>query len=401
MLSHVEFYRKLDKMLAKIDILTEKEDFMISIIQQLEDTFGLSLHFQNGLLYEEGATQFYILDNSICESKSYHAPALLPLESEAVQLLIKHNCYIYDNPKISVAPEIQERGVYTIPGGILIQGNEKRWIILFEITSGWIREEIEFCFNIVRRAIEYRIFSNAFQTNLESAARIQQSLLPRKAPRFPGYQMAARMEPAELVGGDLFDFFDFDSNTFGVSIGDAVGHELHAALLVRDVVTGLRMGIEKEMKITYAFQKLNRVLHRSIYSSAYVTLFYAEIEQQGNMFYVNAGHPAAVLIHGDEHQMLAATGTVIGPLPEFRITRSYNYLPPGAILVLYTDGIFERRNKVGDYFSIERLIRIVTENQNLSADEILATLFQSALEFGNMQPWEDDVTLVIIKRLSD
>jgi serine phosphatase RsbU (regulator of sigma subunit) len=71
-----------------------------------------------------------------------------------------------------------------------------------------------------------------------------------------------------------------------VAVGDASGHRLPAALLVRDVVTGLRMGVEKEMKMAEAMRKLNRVIHRSTLSANFVSLCFAQIESTGNVFYV-------------------------------------------------------------------------------------------------------------------
>ena len=92
---------------------------------------------------------------------------------------------------------------------------------------------------------------------------------------------------------------------------------------MRDVVTGLRMGIEKELKIAHVFEKLNRVIHRSRLSSRFVSVFYGELEADGNLVYVNAGHqpPDPVLPRperpdGPRDQELSVGGTVIGPLPE-------------------------------------------------------------------------------------
>ena len=92
------------------------------------------------------------------------------------------------------------------------------------------------------------------------------------------------------MGGDFYDFHDLGEGTLGIAIGDASGHGLPAALLVRDVVTGLRMGIEKELKVAHVFEKLNRVIHRSRLSSRFVSVFYAELDRDGNLVYVNAGH---------------------------------------------------------------------------------------------------------------
>jgi sigma-B regulation protein RsbU (phosphoserine phosphatase) len=400
MISHTEFYHKLDAMLANIEHLDEKKDYLFSILKRLEHTFGDNLHFASGRLYEESTTEFFLLETMTASMANLQLPAVLSLESSAVQLVLKHGCYIYDKPEVSLAPPILVREHYSIPVAIAIQGSEKRWLLIFELRSGWIREEVEFCFNIVRRALEYKLSYEAIKSNLISAAKIQQSLLPRKVLTIPGFQIAARSKPAELVGGDLYDFFDFDFGTFGVAIGDSAGHDLPAALLARDVVTGLRMGIEKEFKITYAIRKLNRVIHRSTYSSAFATLFYSEIESDGSMFYVNAGHPPPLLVHENTIHLLEANGQILGPLPEITLKRAYTYLPPNGVLVLYTDGLLERRNQAGENFSIDRLKQLVLEYQHQNADDLLQLLFENVYQFGAEQPWEDDVTLVILKRIT-
>ena len=184
---------------------------------------------------------------------------------------------------------------------------------------------------------------------------IQQSLLVEEPPPFAGYEIAARSVPAEEVGGDFFDFLPFDDELLGLAIGDASGHGLPAALLVRDVVTGLRMGIEKDLKIAQVFARLNRVIHRSNLT-AFISVFYGELEASGNIVYINAGHPPPLIFSKKGPVTgLATGGTVIGPLPEARFLHGHARLDPGDVLVLCTDGILERRNPDGEFFGEERL----------------------------------------------
>jgi sigma-B regulation protein RsbU (phosphoserine phosphatase) len=227
---------------------------------------------------------------------------------------------------------------------------------------------------------------------------IQRSLLPAEAPVLEGFELAGRSQPAELVGGDLYDFLLFEDATFGVSIGDASGHGLPAALLVRDVVTGLRMGMEGQMKMAYTLRKLNQVIHRSTFSTRFASLFYGEVEANGNLIYVNAGHPPPLLIRGDRVQQLQATGMVIGPLPELPLRRAYAFFEPGAVLVLYTDGIFERSTPARGAFGLERLTALVTAHQHLPAPDLVDLIFDAVFSFGNEEDWEDDATLVVVKR---
>jgi sigma-B regulation protein RsbU (phosphoserine phosphatase) len=255
--------------------------------------------------------------------------------------------------------------------------------------------------NAVRTALNYRLFSDAVKSDLQQAAYIQQSLLPANAPQTPGYQIAGRSQPAELVGGDFYDYFPFDDDMFGVSIGDASGHGLPAALLVRDVVTGLRMGLEKEWKMVHTLEKLNRIIHRSTYSSRFISLFYGEFENNGNIIYVNAGHPAPLLVHGDHIRELQASGTIIGAMPAITLHRAYAYFEPGGVLVMYSDGIFERQNRKEENFSIARLKELVVQNQSKRAQELLDLIFDAVYEFGNRAKWEDDATVVVVRRVGE
>jgi sigma-B regulation protein RsbU (phosphoserine phosphatase) len=209
------------------------------------------------------------------------------------------------------------------------------------------------------------------------------------------------------VGGDFYDFHDLGDGILGLSIGDASGHGLPAALLVRDVVTGLRMGIEKELKVAHVFEKLNRVIHQSRLSSRFVSVFFAELERDGQIVYVNAGHQPPIVFFRDPRpgqacdMELTVGGTVVGPLPEARFHRGFARLHPRELLVMCTDGILERRDANGEFFGTDRLRATVREMQDEPAQAILERLFEASEKWGAGRPWEDDATIVVLKRLAD
>jgi sigma-B regulation protein RsbU (phosphoserine phosphatase) len=400
MITPKNFYRKLDNLIAKIGKERSNQYFLSSILDDLEKTFGDDLQIAHGRLYKESGDDF-VLVSPPGKPKHPRASPRLSARTEAIKRLLENGSYIYDTPDLSIDPQINMQDEYTIPAAFYIRRRGKRWLFIFELKSGWVREEIEFCLNAVRTALNYRMFSDAVKNEYEQAALIQRSLLPASTPQVRGYQIAARSDPAELVVGDFYDFFEFDEEMFGVSIGDASGHGLLAAMLVRDVVTGLRMGLEKEMKMVHTIKKLNSVLHRSTYSSRFVTLFYAEIEHNGNLIYVNAGHPAPLLVSGDQVQELKANGTILGVLPEIAIQRSIARFELNSVLVMYSDGIFERLNHDGEQFGLERLKKLVIKNQNKSAQEILDLIFETVFQYGNGKNWEDDATVVVMKRVNE
>ena len=211
--------------------------------------------------------------------------------------------------------------------------------------------------------------------------------------------MAQRSHAAEEVGGDFFDYRNvLSEEVLGIAIGDASGHGLPAALLVRDVVIGLRMGLEKDLRIASVFQRLNRVIHESTLSSKFISVFYAELEKDGTLTYVNAGHPSPLLVSLTSVERLATGGTVIGPLPEVRFKRGLAVLNPDSCMVMCTDGIIERRNGDDEFYGEHRLIETVRKNLARPVHDILTAVFKECEGFGGGRPFDDDATLVIVKR---
>lgn len=400
MLDPKTFSRKLDFLLTKISRDKTAKNFLFSIVTELEKVFGDDLHIDNGRIYEEDEDSNFMLIHPPQKANGTRPAEKLLRSSEGVRRLLKHSSYIYDEWNFSIDQEISKQQDYTVPAAILVHSPTERWIFVFELKSGWVREEVEFTLNAVRTMLDYRLMADAVQSEMERAVHIQQSLLPSGPPEIEGYEIAARSQPAELVGGDLYDYIIFDNKSFGICIGDASGHGMPAALLVRDVVTGLRMGLEKEMKMVYTLKKLNRVIYRSTYSSAFISLFYGELESNGNLIYVNAGHPAPFLVSGERVRELGSSGLILGALPDIQLSRDIVRILPGDVLVLYTDGLFERENGVGQQFGLRRLRQFVLRNAAMSAQELVEAVFEEVYAFGNRQKWSDDASLMVVKKLA-
>lgn len=394
------FYQKLDVILNKIKEKTGA-NFLIAMVVDLEKTFKEELNFANGRLYEYEEDQNFVLIYPSIGSAAAPMVARIPAASEIAGFVLRHGAHIYDHPHTHNGFSITSPKDHIVPVAFSVGSSEKQWIFVYDLMSGWKREEIDFCFNAVRAMLNLRLFADAMRKDLQQAVDIQQSLLPDNPPTISGYQIALRSEASGIVVGDLYDFYQFNGELFGVCIGDAMGHGLPAALLVRDVVTGLRMGLEKEMKMVYTIKKLNRVLHRSTYSTRFASLFYGEIERDGHLIYVNAGHPPPLLVNDHHVQKLRATGIILGGFPEIDLHRSYSLVKPGSALVMYSDGIIERINHEGKNFGIDRLKKLLRQNHDKNAEEILNMIFDAVYEYGNRKKWRDDATVIIVKRMNE
>lgn len=397
-------YRRLDSLFAGLDPEQPQAELLEGFLEQAFKTLKDDLRLRAGLLYEERRDAF-ALTRTVGDPGSPVAeeidPALPPIRE-----VFRHRVYIFADPGAPASPQALGWLPARAAAAVVIGRRPKRALLVFVLADGWVHEELDFTLNTVRAALGSRLMDERVRGSFEKAAEIQQSLLVEEPPAFAGYDLAARSVAAEEVGGDFYDFHDLGDGILGFAIGDASGHGLPAALLVRDVVTGLRMGIEKELKVAHVFEKLNRVIHRSRLSSRFVSVFYAEIEAEGNVVYVNAGHQPPLVFFRDpasgqpSEVELGIGGTVIGPLPEARFKRGIARIRPGEVLVGCTDGILERRDAKGEFFGLEGLRAVVRESQGEPAQVIVDRLFEASNAWGEKRPWEDDATIAILKRES-
>jgi len=277
-------------------------------------------------------------------------------------------------------------------------GERCQRILSFNVAPDVSREGILFSLSLIRQAISQRLREKHFASILEEAQAIQHSILPQRPPQFHGFDIYGRTSPAEGVSGDYFDFISMAEGVLGLAIADATGHGLPAALVVRDIHMGLRMGVDRDFKIVRTLQKLNHIIHRSRLSTKFVSLFYGELEANGTFIYSNAGHPPPFMVKADgQVLMLREGGPILGPTPEATYYRGYVKLAPDDVLFLFTDGIVEATDAKGVEFGVDRLVRLVKKHRALPAAEI------TQIVLDRVAKWEktpnDDRTVVVARGL--
>src|SRR5262245_36384255 len=243
-------YRRLDSLLAGIDPRRSQAKVLEGFLEDSFRALAPELRLRAGLLYAEGRESF-ALKKTVGQPGGTVADTL-PIATPPLSLVLEHFVYIFGDPEAESSPS--RLGFFPRPAAaaLLVGRRPKRHAIFFLLGDGWVREGLDFALNTVRAALGSRLTDERVRGSVREAAEIQQSLLVEEPPAFPGFDLACRSIPTEEVGGDFYDFLEFGGGEMlGLAIGDASGHGLPAALLVRDVVTGLRMGIEKDLKVAY------------------------------------------------------------------------------------------------------------------------------------------------------
>ena len=382
------FYRKLDALLTRIGEGASMKEMLSLVLDELVESVGEDLGIKSGCVYRLSGKSYRKTDQ-LSGSGTESWPVSIPKDGEAIELLSRHKSYIFVD---TVDPPWGRNSV------AVLFGEDDEYLLVFMLDEGWVRETLQFSLNTIRSTLNFSSSTSRFSADLQEAYEIQKSLLPRIEPEFEGYEIAGRMEAAERVGGDLYDFSALEEGVLSFAVGDASGHGLPAALLARDVVTGLRMGMEKEMKISGVLRKLNTVINRSRLSTRFISLFYGELELSGTLVYVNAGHPPPILFKSDSIERLDVGGTILGPLEDTEFNRGFAFMDPGDLLVIFTDGILEATNADGDIYDEERLIEFVKANISSPAYEIIRGLFTEIRDFAGSVRLQDDTTAVVIRR---
>lgn len=369
--------------------------------QFLVDQFSEELGLTGGRIYAAENAHYELMTTFGAASK---APIGLriPRSYSAIEQLFDEGAIIMDRADPSLDETLEgELGTRDRFAAIVVA--DGGYVLSFDVHPEANVQEILPALNLFRLAINQKLREERMQTLLKDAHQIQTSILPRRIPTYGDYELAARSIPAEVVGGDFYDFITISDTTFYVVVADAAGHGLPAALQVRDVYTGLRMGLLREYKLTRTLERLNQIIHRSRVATKFVSLVLAELDIGGTVLYSNAGHPPPILVRaGGTIELLETRGMILGPRPMVRYPIDLVSLKPGDLLALYTDGITEAVHpNTAEEYGIPRLTKVLLDHRRHQAGEILERVFADVVEHSGRTAPEDDQTLLLIRRHPD
>ena len=252
------------------------------------------------------------------------------------------------------------------------------------------------------KLFEDTIEKQRMEKELKNAAEIQRKLLPVGTPDFQGYEVSGYNDPCREVGGDYFDFIDRGPRRMGFAIGDVSGKGTGAALMMATVRASFRAHLESPCTLPGLIASLNETIVQSANSNNFVSFFYGEVDgATGRLESVNAGHNPPLLVRASgEVERLKADGLILGVFAGVKHKQSENVLNPGDLLVAYSDGVTETMNETGEEFGEERLAGLLLENRTSSAAAIRKLVAERTKAFAGTAPQYDDITLVVVKRLS-
>src|SRR5262249_20324198 len=144
--------------------------------------------------------------------------------------------------------------------------------------------------------------------------------------------------------------------------------------------------------------RLNRVIHQSGLSSRFISLFFGELERNGNLSYINAGHPPPLLLDSRGVRELSVGGMLLGPAPGATYKLGFVHVARSARPLASSDGGIEHEDAQGGIFGRDRLGEWLRGVVSLPAEDAVTDLLQRLTEYGGGRAFEDDVTVMLVRR---
>jgi phosphoserine phosphatase RsbU/P len=253
---------------------------------------------------------------------------------------------------------------------------------------------------VIERALLHEQLNrqSRLRREIEIAGEILKGLTPAAAPALPGVQVFGRSLTAESVGGDAYDFIPYPENQFGLSIADAKGKGLPAALLAVAHRAMLHALVSVELRLRATFGRISDILARSLPPGNFVTAFYGIVDiTERRMVYANAGHlPPLVVRKNGTVESLAVTGPALGFPHVAPMREAYAVFGPGDGLVLFTDGVTEAGPSPDEFFEVSGVEATVRTLWTGDAEAVGTGLLDEAVQRGG-GVLSDDATVVVVK----
>jgi sigma-B regulation protein RsbU (phosphoserine phosphatase) len=233
------------------------------------------------------------------------------------------------------------------------------------------------------------------------AQEIQQRLLPDSPPEVPGYEFYGSNVPSRQVSGDYFDFRARSDGKIYAAIADVCGKGVGPALLMASLQASFHAWADELVPVAEMTGRLSEAISRRTGPDRFITFFLMLVDPaSGEIEYTNAGHNQGLLIRKNGTiEELPSHGLPLALFPGRPYGRSQVALQPDDFLCLYTDGVTEASNAATEEFGLERLKRFLATQVGREPADIDTALDQALEEHAAGEPFGDDRTLLMLRRL--
>src|SRR5437764_5585502 len=236
------------------------------------------------------------------------------------------------------------------------------------------------------------------ERDLAMAREIQVRLLPQSLPQLKSADLAAKFEPALMIGGDMFDFLEYSGERVAFVLGDVSGKGAPAALYAALVSGLLRSTASLEPHPAQMLSAINLSLNERRIEAQYVSLAYAIWDDDSRiMTFANSGLPRPIFCRNGVVERIESTGLPLGLFEEANYDDVTLKAESGDVFVLVSDGMFDALNASGEQFGPKRGEEVIQSGCRLQAKEMVQSIFDAVDTHRGTRATFDDETVLAVK----
>lgn len=240
--------------------------------------------------------------------------------------------------------------------------------------------------------------NNRKTAELESARKLQLSMLPLKPPDLAGFEIATFIRTASEVGGDYYDFSKVSEEELHLCIGDATGHGARAGVMVT-IAKSIFVSQTGNASLSGFPETLSAAIREMKLGNLFMCLLNGQLRMDGFTF-VSAGMPPVLVYRAAKEavEIIGSKALPLGAPGNFRYEENTVSLSSGDVLLLLSDGLIEMFNAEKEMFGIKRISHAFAQVGSKDPNEIADELAENINTWRNNEPLEDDVTLLVIRK---
>jgi sigma-B regulation protein RsbU (phosphoserine phosphatase) len=382
--------------------------------QLLETLFEISRSF-SGLSSEEKivkALAFNIMGQLMTNKFAV-------VKTNGKDAIIKNNLGISDSKLVALIPKLKKvkidsdlkekyRDIIKIATPMNISGNTEGYLIIGPKMHGeYDEQDYSFVSSLAstaisalenERLIQEEIEKKRFESELGLATEIQKRLLPKSNLETDKFKFFGMTQPSNEVGGDYFDYVKISESKYLFVIADVTGKGMPAALIMSNMQAAIQSLAPLEKNLKSLVDTVNRIVYRNTKKDMFITAFFCLLDSDNSTIeYINAGHFYPLLSKNGTLTELKVGGVILGFLPSPLVYNS-EVLPFEDTLVMYTDGLNEATDSLGNELGMEGVKKIVAEAVKLQPKAAADYILNAAQQFSGNKQLSDDISIVVLKK---
>ncbi len=244
------------------------------------------------------------------------------------------------------------------------------------------------------------ITKKSIEKEIEITRNIQNNILPNSLLKSNHFDLGVKSVAAKEVSGDFYDFHQYGSQNFSFLVADVSGKSLPAAIFMAMSSSIIRtLSRTTTLSPSELLIRANQLIYEDSQSGMFVTLFFANFDSLTKKIrFASAGHNDQLWIRKDgSYELLKGKGAPLGVVPIGTYLGGEIDITPGDMLVFYTDGAIEEKNKEEEEFGLDRLIAEIILRKDKPSQVIIEEIYQIIREFSEESEQYDDFTVMILK----